>query len=93
MYVRALAAGDAYFEREDLTEKDRYNEYVMTRLRTKWGCALPEMRKLFAAETVAYFLKAISGKMDLVNENEGVYTLNMAGRLCADGIASGLFLV
>lgn len=48
--VESYAAGGPFrFEEETLTERDRYNEYLMTRLRTSDGIDLREAERLFGA--------------------------------------------
>lgn len=37
-YIKAIDNGLAFSEEEILSEKDRYNEYILTRIRTKWEC-------------------------------------------------------
>ena len=82
------------FEREELTLDDRYNEYVMTSLRTMWGCDIEFIRSNFGAEYAERFKKStkkhiLSGKMYLTGEK---YILNDNGMLFADGIAAELFV-
>ena len=82
------------FEREELTLDDRYNEYVMTSLRTNWGCDLNFIKADFGeeyAERFKFMTKKyiLSGKMYQKDEN---YILNDKGMLFADGIASELFI-
>lgn len=50
--IERYLAGEAP-ECEVLTDRDRFNEYVMTRLRTAEGIDLPEMERLFGAERAA----------------------------------------
>ncbi len=38
-YIDSLNKGDLCFEKEILTEKDKFNEYLMTNFRTQWGIA------------------------------------------------------
>lgn len=92
-YARALREGLAYSEKEELSAKDRYNEYVLTRLRTIWGCDANEMEELFGPQLTAHFKKAIQTGKEFVIENNGVYTLNVRGKLIADGLASDLFFL
>lgn len=48
--VESYAAGGPFrFEEETLTQRDRYNEFVMTRLRTSGGIDLGEAERLFGA--------------------------------------------
>jgi oxygen-independent coproporphyrinogen-3 oxidase len=77
-----------------LTPAQRYNEYVMTRLRTIWGCRLAEMAEI-GPEYPAYFEREvrrfeIAGQVEMW---EGCYRLTRAGKLMADHIASSLFWV
>ena len=82
------------FEREELTLDDRYNEYVMTSLRTCWGCDLNFIRDNFGDEYVKRFKfltqkHILSGKMYQKDEK---FILNDNGMLFADGIAAELFV-
>ena len=82
------------FEREELTLDDRYNEYVMTSLRTMWGCDIGFIRSNFGTEYAERFKKStkkhiLSGKIYLKGEK---YILNDNGMLFADGIAAELFV-
>lgn len=91
-YIKAIETGSVYFEREELSLNDRYNEYVLTRLRTIWGCDENEIRDLFGNKIHQHFLKVSSAQADFVISNNGIYTLNKAGKLMADGIAAKLFI-
>ena len=82
------------FDREELTLDDRYNEYVMTALRTNWGCDLNFIRDNFGEEYVKRFKNLtikyiLSRKMCQKDEK---FILNDNGMLFADGIASELFV-
>lgn len=81
------------FEREELTLDDRYNEYIMTSLRTMWGVDLEYIRancgeiyaERFKNQTKSHLL---SGKMYQKGEK---FILNDNGMLFADGIAAEMF--
>jgi oxygen-independent coproporphyrinogen III oxidase len=92
LYMRALNDGSDFFEKEVLSLKDQYNEYVLTRLRTLWGCDLKEMHHLFGEATCAHFSKMLNKIDEYLIEKDGVILLTKAGKLKADGIASSLFL-
>ncbi|HMQ60464.1 MAG TPA: radical SAM family heme chaperone HemW [Flavilitoribacter sp.] len=82
------------FEKETLSPADRFNEYVMTGLRTIWGCELPALTAI-GPEFQTHFLSQIQSYIDqglVVRQNE-VFRLSNAGRLLADRIASDLFVV
>ena len=54
-----------------------YNEYVMTSLRTKWGCSLFEIEKDYSRYYLNYFKVQIKSEINgYVIENQGVYTLS-----------------
>ncbi|MEL6305337.1 MAG: radical SAM family heme chaperone HemW, partial [Bacteroidota bacterium] len=46
-YVRALERGEIPSEKEILSLRDQYNEYVMTGLRTQWGVSLDRIQNEF----------------------------------------------
>lgn len=91
-YMKALEEGTAYSEAEELSIKDRFNDYVLTRLRTKWGINLDELHAISPSYT-----KAVEG--ELVNQiNSGhliqkdkTYYLTEEGKFLADAISSDLF--
>ena len=92
LYIKALEENKVPFEIENLTPAQRYNEYVMTSLRTMWGTELGKIREMgepFAAyfqQEVRVFLN--NGTIENVGE---IYRLSRAGKLLADGIAAELF--
>lgn len=94
-YIKALNNGEIPFDEECLSVSDRYNEYVMTSLRTKWGCSLALIERDFSLDFVHHFKAEI--KPYLNNKNvflsKGVYYLTESGKLLADRIASDLFKV
>ena len=82
------------FEREELTLDDRYNEYIMTSLRTMWGVDLDYIKSNFGEGYVKKFKKQtkkyiLSGKIFQKGEK---FILNDNGMLFADGIAAELFI-
>ncbi|MBK6929330.1 MAG: radical SAM family heme chaperone HemW [Saprospirales bacterium] len=93
-YLRALEAGELPFEREALTPAQRYNEYVMTGLRTLWGCE-HERLEAFGAPFAGFFRAGIQPYLSAGTAafDEGRYRLTRAGKLLADRIASDLFWV
>jgi oxygen-independent coproporphyrinogen-3 oxidase len=92
-YIRAIGQGTSFFERELLSEKDRFNEYIMVSLRTQWGIYLPEIKNSYGAETYQNFLQAInpfihSGHMVI---HEEVCKMTPKGWLISDYIIANLF--
>ncbi|MCQ2308161.1 MAG: radical SAM family heme chaperone HemW [Bacteroidales bacterium] len=83
-----------WFEKEILTSDDRYNEYVMTSLRTRWGCDIVEIREKFGEKYQKCFEKNIVPYLEdgrLVKHGDN-YILTENGMLFADGIAAELFV-
>lgn len=80
-------------EQEMLTHDQLYNEYVLTSIRTSWGCDTDHINKIFGAKYHNFFIKNI---VDAITDNkvirkENIYILTNKGKLFADGIASSLF--
>jgi oxygen-independent coproporphyrinogen III oxidase len=92
VYTRALEKGAPYFELELLTPRNRYNEYILTRLRTIWGCDMEEMQRLFGEETLMHFNAQLKKHQSFIIQDSNIVRLNRNGLLRADGIASDLFL-
>ena len=94
-YIKSLADNILPLQAEELSLRDKYNEYVMTSLRTSWGCSISYIAECFSEELVDYFKvevrKYILSKD--VKEFNGIYTLSSKGKLLADRIASDLFSV
>ena len=44
-YIKGVTEGDVYFERETLTKNDRYNEYIMLKIRTRDGLFLSKVAR------------------------------------------------
>ena len=80
---------------EILTQQDRYNEYVMTGLRTIWGVSLERIEKEFGKDYLMYLLKQADKFLfdGLLSMDENVLSTTAKGKFLADGIASDLFLL
>ena len=92
MYIESINENKVPFEEEALSLTERYNEYVMTSLRTIWGCDL-ERIKAFGADYEFHFKKNASAFVDkgFLTEADNVYTLTRDGKLLADFISAELF--
>lgn len=93
LYIKALADNKLPSETETLTEIDRYNEYIMTGLRTVWGVSLDRIATEFGENMLHYLLQNAQRYLDddkLVLENNILKTTKK-GKFFCDGIASDLF--
>lgn len=80
-------------EKEELTLDQRYNEYVMTSLRTVWGCDHIHIRNVFGERFEDHFIRNTLKYIDLhhLYKDGSKYFLTDEGKLFADGIAASLF--
>jgi oxygen-independent coproporphyrinogen-3 oxidase len=89
-YLRAVEAGEAYWEEELLTATDRINEALMTGLRTVEGVDLAALGEDVLGRHRSYIQALVSkGHGQLLGSR---LALTKAGRHFADRIASDLFL-
>lgn len=92
-YIKKIKEGELPLEIETLSKTDRYNEYVMTGLRTIWGVDLDRI----ASEFGANYLKYISQQAAKFLEQgflfiaDGKLLTTKKGKFLVDGIASDLF--
>ncbi len=95
-YNEMAGISTAVYEKETLTLDQRYNEYVMTSLRTSWGgCDLTHIRNAFGGEKYSNYCHKMA--QDVLSKNylqneQNVLRLTAAGKLFADGIAAELFM-
>lgn len=94
-YIRSIEAGELPITRELLSDKDRYNEYVMTGLRTIWGVSKERIRTEFGPAFSKHFSKcAVKLKeQGLLTEAGDIIRVSERGKFLSDGIASELFMV
>ena len=93
LYLKAIEVGDLPNEVEILSQADRYNEYIMTGLRTIWGVSLLRIEAEFGQIYLDYLLKQADKFLKdalLVVEND-VLRPTKKGKFLTDGIASDLF--
>lgn len=94
-YVKRISENQFAYESEELTAKDRFNEYLMTRLRTIWGISENEIREQFGNEHAVAVMAAMEehiSRGEAARNGDRIF-LTEKGRLLADRIASDLFWV
>jgi len=93
LYIKAIEAGELPSEIEELSVFDRYNEYVMTGLRTIWGVDLTRVSNEFGAEFYNYLVQESASFIadGLMQKQENILTITDKGKFLSDGIASDLF--
>lgn len=94
LYLKNMAAGTIPFEEEALTPLQRLNEYIMTSLRTMWGCDLGKISQEWGDDVQTVVLRAadpyLSRRQVLLQDNR--LLLSREGKLFADHIAGDLFV-
>lgn len=95
LYIKAIAQGKLPSESETLTFEDRYNEAIMTGLRTIWGVSFARIESEFGLETLSHLQTQARKYLDngwLEIKDEQLMTTR-SGKFMVDGIASDLFLL
>ncbi|HVD98182.1 MAG TPA: radical SAM family heme chaperone HemW [Cytophagaceae bacterium] len=93
-YILAIEQGMLPFSKEDLDQKTRANEYIMTRLRTKWGIDVQVLENQFGIpfETIREIVKKYR-EMDFLQQDKTTLKLTKKGLLFADKITEDLFII
>lgn len=94
-YMKAILLGERAFEQEFLSEEDRFNEYLLTRLRTNWGVE----KSWFVANAPVDFwsrseeVRAGWKDRGWTEESETYFRLTESGMLMADQVITELMIV
>ncbi|MEM0518030.1 radical SAM family heme chaperone HemW [Aequorivita flava] len=94
-YIKSIKAGILPLETETLSKPDKYNEYIMTGLRTKKGVSIEKVIREFGPKYSEYLLKQAEDSLKnklLILENQTL-KVSKKGKFLSDGIAADLFLV
>jgi oxygen-independent coproporphyrinogen-3 oxidase len=93
-YLAEMTRGVIPFEKEVLSPVQHYNEYVMTSLRTQWGCDLKTVETRFGKPALENILKEAGPYLEsghlVVHQN--TLFLTRKGLLLADRISADLFM-
>ena len=94
-YIKSLQQSKTPFSVENLTVFDQINDYLLTSLRTVWGCDLGVIRQIGGNDWEITQKTTIEGfiKEDWLRLESDVLYLTPKGKLFADRISSDLFLV
>jgi oxygen-independent coproporphyrinogen-3 oxidase len=95
LYIKSIQENKLPIEIETLTKTDRYNEYIMTGLRTIWGVSLERIEQEFGKTYLDYLnqqaAKFIEDHLLFIDDN--ILRTTKKGKFLSDGIASDLFLL
>ena len=95
LYIKALSQNELASEIEDLSKRDRYNEYIMTGLRTMWGVSLERVREDFGPHFQEYLLQQAERHLaDRYLFLDGdTLLVTRKGKFLSDGLAADLFML
>lgn len=94
-YIKAIKEGESFSEKEELSEFDRFNDFVLTSLRTYWGMDLDLVRKHFGDELYQHCVVKAKKYLlsDHVRKEDNCIILNDKGVFVSNDIMSDFFWV
>lgn len=94
-YIRGIESGSPEIEVEELDISTRYNDFIITGLRTMWGVNLTEIQGKFGKDKLIYCQKQAAPylKQGLLIEKDETLTLSRNGIFISDSIMSDLLWV
>lgn len=93
-YIKLVGDNGAYFEQEELSPSDQYNEYIMTALRTTWGVDFNVIKARFGADLLIYIKNQLpSISTVFIESTENGFKLSAQGMNVADTVISECFWV
>lgn len=93
-YIKALKSGKAFYEKEELDNRTKFNEYIMTSLRTMWGIDLDYVESIFDKEGYDYLINLADKyiKYGLMKQEKNTLVLTNQGKMISDNIISELII-
>ena len=94
-YIKNVNENNTYWEYEVLDTTDRYNDYMITSLRTVWGISEDVLRSDFGEKYLSFFKKGIQSYLNSghVLFNSGNYNLTTDGLFISDMVMEDLLYV
>lgn len=94
-YIQGISEGMPYIDTEILDTNTRYNDFILTGMRTKWGVNLIELEKSYGSEFKDYALKNVKQYIDqgFVTQKANILSLTQKGIFISDGIMSDMMWV
>ena len=94
-YLKGIASGKPNYEIEELDLYTRYNDFVITSIRTCWGMSLSRLRSEYGEELYRYCLRMAKSHLEqgVLEIEENTLRLTQEGIFISDGIMSDLLFV
>ena len=94
-HIKGIEGNQRDFETENLDQTTRYNEFIITTIRTVWGTPIEKLKQEFGNELWEYCRKMSApylenGKLEI---HEGALRLTREGIFISDSIMSDLLWV
>lgn len=94
-YIKSIQENKLPSEQEQLSINDRYNEYIMTGLRTMWGVSLQKIKQDFGQEYVDFALQNAqkyihNHQLECIDDT---LKATLQGKFLTDGISADLFRI
>ena len=92
-YIKSIDENEKAFEEERITTTNRFNEYLLTSLRTIWGCDSEYIKKYFPPSYYNHFIRQSQMYLQqgYIQQHQAILTLTNKGKLLADKITADLF--
>ena len=94
-YIHAIQQGKLDYEIEELDIYTRYNDFVITAIRTLWGMSLSQLRSTYGEDLYRYCLRMAKPHLaqGVLEMKEDTLKLTKEGIFISDGIMSDLLWV
>lgn len=94
-YIKGIESNNPHFEIEELTEEERYNDTILTRLRTAKGLPLAWIKERFSEKFNNYMLRSAEKEIALGNlkEEDGSLSLTEKGIFISDAVIRELIFI
>lgn len=94
-YIKSITENKLPQEQEILSKTDKYNEYIMTGLRTMWGVSVKKIQTNFDEKFSDYLLKQAHKNIEegFLELKDNTLYITKKGKFLTDGIAASLFMI
>lgn len=95
LYIKGIEENRRAFEIEHLDQATRYNEFIITTIRTVWGTPIEKLKQTFGNELWEYCRKMAAPYLEngKLEEHDGALRLTREGIFISDSIMSDLLWV
>jgi len=93
-YISSLESNFINFEVEELSEKERFNEYILTSLRTIWGVDIAYIKNTFPQKYCSIFIAKMEEyvRQGHAVQNDASISLTNKAMFISDSIISDVFI-